>query len=200
MEPHSETTLPRNAALIVIDVQEGIDDPRNGRRNNPEAESNIERLLAAWRHTGRPVFHIHHHSTEPNSALRPGLPGAAVKPEAKPLADEPVIVKHVNSAFIGTDLEDRLRDRGIETVVMAGLTTNHCVSTSVRMAGNLGFRTYLAGDASAAFDRIEPDGVLYPAEEIHGVTLASLHGEFATVMNTDDVIDLAIRGQNGASG
>lgn len=180
--------LPDDAALVIIDVQQGWDDPTLGRRNNHGAEANTGRLLDAWRRTGRPVFHVQHLSREPGSPLRPGQPGVEIKALVRSGPDEPVIEKHVNSAFIGTDLEERLRRRGIETLVIAGLTTDHCVSTTTRMAGNLGFRTHLIGDATATFDRVGPDGTRYPAEAVQAVTLASLHGEFATVLDTDDIL------------
>jgi nicotinamidase-related amidase len=182
------TEALRAAALIVIDVQQGLDEPVWGTRNNPDAEANIARLLAAWRSAGAPIYHVHHNSVRPTSPLRPGQPGNAFKPEALPLAGEPVFEKTVNSAFIGTGLEQRLRDDGIERVVIAGLTTNHCVESSARMAANLGFDTWVVSDATATHDRTGPDGVHYSAETIHGVSLASLHGEFATVVDTAAVV------------
>jgi nicotinamidase-related amidase len=181
-------TLPRTAALIVIDVQTRMDHPKWGARNNPEAEINVARLISAWRESDRPIFHIQHLSTSEESPLRPGAPGVEFKEVVKPLWHEPVITKRVNSAFIGTDLEARLRQRGIGTVVICGLTTNHCVETTTRMAGNLGFETFIAGDACATFDRTGPDGVTYPAAQVHAVSLANLHGEFATVTSTAGII------------
>ena len=172
----------------MVDVQYGLDDPGYGRRNNPGAEANIARLLAGWRESNRPIFHIQHLSTREDSPLAPGGPGVEIKAEAKPLWHEPVITKRVNCAFVGTDLEARLRQRGIATLLICGLTTNHCVDATTRMAGDLGFTTYLAGDAAATFDRVGPDGVLYPAEQIHGVCLASLQDEFATVVTTDEAL------------
>lgn len=180
--------IPKNAVLIVIDVQKAFDDPRMGRRNNPHAEENIARLLEAWRASGRPVIHVRHDSVEPGSILRPGQPGNAIKIEAQPLEGEPVLGKRVNSAFIGTDLEQRLRSAGQETVVCVGLTTDHCVSTTARMAGNLGFRTVVVADATAAFDRQSYDGSTVPAAEIYRGALASLHGEFAEVTTTEAVL------------
>jgi isochorismate hydrolase len=138
--------LPDDAALVLIDVQRGFDDPVLGHRNNPEAEGNCARLLECWRRAGRPIFHAQHLSDEPNSPLRAGQPGAEFKDIVRPRGDEQVVQKRVNSAFIGTDLETRLRRRGISTLVLAGLTTDHCVSTTARMAGNLGFDTYVVGD------------------------------------------------------
>ena len=180
--------LPHATALIVIDVQQGFDHPKWGRRNNPGAEENVARLLAAWRESERQIYHIQHLSTAEDSPLQPGLPDVEIKEIAKPLWHEPVVTKRVNSAFIGTDLEARIRQRMIKTLVICGLTTNHCVETTTRMAGNLGFETYLAGDACATFDRVGQDGITYPAEQIHAVSLANVHGEFATVQTTDEII------------
>lgn len=184
------TEIAPNTALIIVDVQEGFDNPAWGARNNPQAEDNIARLLAAWRRTGRPVFHIQHLSVEPNSPLRPGQPGSAIKASVQPQGSEPVITKHVNSAFIGTDLEARLRAAGINSVVVVGLTTMHCVSTTARMAGNLGFSTLVVSDATAAFERTGHDGQQFPAQVVHDVALAELHGEFATVLDTDSLLQV----------
>lgn len=178
------------AALVLIDVQCGFDDAYWGERNNPQAEQNIARLLQDWRTACRPVIHVKHMSTEDNSPLRPEKPGNAFKPEASPLDTEPVFEKTVNSAFIGTRLEEHLQEHQIESLVIAGLTTDHCVSTSTRMAGNLGFRAYLVADACATFQRQGHDGKIYPAEEVHQVALASLHQEFATVLTTDAILAL----------
>ena len=183
------TALPQDAVLLLIDVQEGFDDPAWGRRNNPQAEENIAALLEAWRRTNRPIIHVQHLSVEPNSPLRPGQPGCEIKGVAQPSGDEPVVTKHVNSAFIGTGLEARLRQNNLDTLVIAGLTTDHCVSTTARMAGNLGFKAYVVADATATFDRVGYDGERLPAEEVHAVSLASLHGEFATVMETEILLE-----------
>jgi nicotinamidase-related amidase len=182
------TQLPANAALIVIDVQQAFNDPSWGERNNPQAEPNIARLLAGWRETGRPLFHIQHRSQRPGSLFHPDAVGFQVKPEAVPLAGEPVLYKNVNSAFIGTDLEQRLRDAGIATVVICGITTDHCCSTTTRMAGNFGFETFFVSDATATFERTGPDGQYFSAQLMHDTALASLHGEFATVVPTAGVL------------
>ncbi len=175
-------------ALMIIDVQKGLDDPSWGRRNNPGAESNIARLLAAWRQRRQPVIHIRHCSVAPNSPLRPELPGNAFKAEAQPLPGEKQFSKSVNSAFIGTGLAQYLEAQGISNLVMVGLTTDHCVSTSARMAANLGFVVTLIADATATFEREGPDGVLYSAEDIHNISLASLNGEFCKVRSTEAVL------------
>ena len=182
-------TLAANAALLIIDVQKGFDEPRWGRRNNPQMELRISELLSAWRANKRPVIHAKHMSVDPTSPLRPGQPGNDFKAEATPMPGEPVIEKCVNSCFIGTSLEADLRRSGLNTLVIAGITTNHCVSTTTRMAGNLGFTAWVVSDATATFDRVGPDGIRYTAEHIQAVALCDLHGEFATVVETQVVID-----------
>jgi len=182
--------LPQNTVLILIDVQQAFNDPSWGQRNNPAAESNIAALLAGWRRTQRPIIHVQHRSQRPDSLFHPNHPGFKVKPEAEPMSGEPLIYKNVNSAFIGTDLEQRLRTMGATTLVIAGITTDHCVSTTTRMAGNFGFETYLVGDATATFERRGPDGRLFNAEEMYDTALASLHGEFATVVTSTAVLNV----------
>ena len=157
-------------------------------RNNPKAESNVARLLAHWRRHGWPVFHIRHDSTDPNSHYRPGQAGNDFKPEAIPQAGETVIGKRANSAFIGTDLEARLRGAGHRTLLVAGVITNNSVEATVRMAGNLGFQTWLAADGCFTFGRKDWNGVMRSAEDVHALSLANLDGEYCTVTTTDAVL------------
>jgi nicotinamidase-related amidase len=166
--------------LIVIDVQRAFEDPAWGTRNNPGAERRIAEAIAGWRARGAPLIHVRHAS----AGFAPGTAAFDFKPEAVPAAGEPVITKNVNSAFIGTDLEARLRADGVERIALVGLTTDHCCSTTARMAGNLGFETWVLGDAMATFDRRAPDGEVIPADVIHRTALASLHDEFAEVLDT----------------
>ena len=180
--------LPANTALILIDVQQGFLDPRWGQRNHPEAEERIAALLAAWRAARMPLVHVRHASRSPGGAFRAGTPGFAFKPEAAPLEGETVITKEVNSGFIGTALERHLREGGIDTVVLCGLTTDHCVSTTARMAGNLGFDTIVVEDACATHERTGPEGRHFTAEEMHATALASLNGEFARVTGTAELL------------
>lgn len=186
--------LPANAGLLVVDVQQGFDHRSWGPRNNPDAEAQIGRVLELWRETKRPVFHIFHDSTSPQSPLRPNTDGNAPKPVAGPRAGEGVYRKTVNSAFIGTSLEADLQKAGIATLVVVGLTTNHCISTTVRMAGNLGFEVYLLSDATATFDRTGIDGRNRPAAEVHEAALSDLHGEFATVIDTESLLSFTHSG------
>ncbi len=180
---------PARTALIVIDMQKGFEEiaATGLSRNNPGAEAVVGRLLAAFRRAGCRIVHIRHASTEPDSVFRPERSGYAVMDVARERPGEPVVVKHVNSSFIGTDLEARLRDAGVDALVIAGATTNHCVETTTRMAGNLGFRTLLVRDACFTFDRTGPDGEHHRAADIHAMTLANLTGEFARIVTAADV-------------
>lgn len=181
--------LTDNTALIIIDVQDGLDDLSLGKRSNPDAERNMALLLADWRSNGRPIYHVQHMSTEPNSPLRPELPGNAIKRIVAPQGNEPVIQKKVNNAFVGTNLEERLREKGIQSVVVVGLTTEHCVSTTVRMASDLGFTTFVVADATASHEHSGYDGVHYSAEMVHTLSLVSIQDEFATILKTDQLLD-----------
>jgi nicotinamidase-related amidase len=179
------------AALLVIDVQRAIDaacHAADGPRNNPDAEKNIARLLAAWRRDNKPIIHIRHDSTSPASAYRPGQDGNDFKTEVAPFPGETVIAKQTNSAFIGTELERDLRSAGIDVLVVSGVSTNNSVETTIRMAGNLGFQTYLVADACFTFARRDFQGRLRTAEEVHSMSLANLHGEYCTVINTSDAL------------
>jgi nicotinamidase-related amidase len=176
--------------LILIDVQKGFDDPSWGRRNNPDADQNIEKLLTTFRKHKLPVIHIQHMSTEPQSTLRPHQVGNEFKAYAVPQLGEAVFQKTVNSAFIGTNLENHLKDLGSPTLIIAGITTNHCVSTTTRMAGNLGFSVFVSSDATHAFDFKSIEGKLLPAALMHEVGLAELNHEFATILSTTDILEL----------
>ena len=177
-----------NPALVVIDVQKGLDEPAFGNRNNPHAEANIAALLSAWRKRGLPVIHVRHCSVEPQSPLRPELPGNEFKKEARPLPGEAQFSKSANSAFIGTGLEQYLHEQDIASLTIVGLTTDHCVSASTRMASDLGFDVTVVADATAAHEHVGHNGVLYSADDIHDINLASLNGEFCAVRSTEDVL------------
>jgi nicotinamidase-related amidase len=183
--------LEAGAVLLLVDLQKAIDDPRWGRRSNPGLEANVARLLAAWRRTGRPVVHVRHDSTEPDSSYRPGQPGHGWKEEARPLPGEAVVAKRVNSAFIGTDLEARLRAGGHTRLVVLGVVTNNSVEATVRMAGNLGFDVAVVSDATATFDRRDLGGRPWPAEDVEALSLANLAGEYAEVVDTAEVLAAA---------
>lgn len=174
-------------ALILIDIQKAFDNIEywGGQRNNLNAESNAGELLTLWREHNLPIFHIRHCSSNPDSLLHETKEGNEFKDIVKPIGEEPIIKKNVNSAFIGTDLKERLDSANISTLVIVGLTTDHCVSTTTRMAGNFGYDTFLVSDATATFNKKGLEGQNFSADLIHETALASLNEEFATVVTTD---------------
>lgn len=177
--------------LILIDIQKGLDELGyyGGKRNNTCAEYNCKKLLKAFRAKGLPIVFIQHDSTNPNSPLYPGKPGHELKEEVAPEPGEIIFHKNVNSAFIGTTLEKWIHQNGWKKVIIAGLTTEHCISTSVRMSANLGFETILIHDATAAFQKVLPGGEVIDAELVHQVELANLRDEFAEIISTEELLD-----------
>ncbi|WP_101069260.1 isochorismatase family protein [Roseovarius salinarum] len=181
------------ATLLLVDFQSGFDAPDWGARNNPRAEANAAALLARWRDDRAPRVHVRHVSRTPGSPLSHAAGGVAFKPGLRPAPGEPVIEKTVNAAFIGTSLAEDLAADGCEALVICGLTTPHCVSTTVRMAANLGFAVTLAHDACAAFatnadtgwsdDPAPPD-----PQAVHAAAVSHLHGEFCTARATDAIL------------
>jgi nicotinamidase-related amidase len=184
-----------DAALLLIDVQVGVDDLThwggvNGRRNNPEAETTMLNLLSKWREQGLPVAFTRHDSVEDRSPLKLNLPSGDLKPGFSIADGDISIIKNVNSGFVGTSLHEEFRDRGITRLVIVGFFTNMCVETTVRMAGNMGYDTYLVPEGCATTNRIGPDGVDRDPELVHDMTVANLHGEFCTTLSPADAVDL----------
>lgn len=179
-----------NNALIIIDVQKAFDDKKWGNRNNLSAEENISKILTLWRKKGWQVIHIQHMSDNPSSIFHPKNEGFSIKELVEPIEGEVIITKKVNSSFIGTNLEEFLKLNHKRTLVITGLTTPHCVSTTTRMSGNLGFNTYLISDATAAFGMRDQNENYYDAETIHNTSLATLNEEFATILTTEQLINV----------
>jgi len=169
-------------------VQRAIDDPSWGRRNNPEAEANIGRLLDRWRARGWPVVHVQHVSRDPASTFRPGQPGVEFKPATAPRPNELVVVKHTPSAFAATQFGAVLEERRARHLIVTGFITNNSVETTVRVAATLGFQVQVVADATATFDRRDLAGRLWRAEDVHALSLSNLSGEYADVVTTDDVL------------
>src|SRR3954466_7251476 len=181
--------VEKEKALIIVDLQKAFDDKKWGERNNLHAEENISKILQLWREKGWLVIHIQHTSDNPNSVFHPMNESFAIKEIVEPIDEEVIFTKKVNSSFIGTNLEEHLIVNEISTVVITGLTTPHCVSTTTRMSGNLGFNTYLISDATAAFGLKDQNDRYYDAETIHNISLATLHDEFATILTTERLIN-----------
>lgn len=176
------------AVLLPIDMQVGFDQPRWPARWNRDCEDNGRALLALWRDKGLPIIHVRHDSAEPGSPFAPGTPGNRLRPGFEPLAGEPLVTKSVNSAFIGTDLDLRLRRLGADTVVAFGISTDMCVSTTVRVGANLGWKMVLVPDACDCFDLPDGRGGTIPAKAVHDAHVATLAYEFCKAMTTAELL------------
>jgi nicotinamidase-related amidase len=178
-----------NTALVVVDVQDAFDDAEYwGRRNNPDCEANVAALIAAWRGAGRPLVFVKHEFETHDHAFKDVVTG------------EPhlLVSKTVNSAFYGRpDLDGWLRERGIAAIAVCGISTDHCVETTVRMGANLGYDVLLPLDATHTFDRTGPDGTVMTADELARATATSLHEEFATITRTEDLTKALSRACEG---
>jgi len=177
------------AVLLFIDLQRAIDHPSWGQRNNPKADANLVKLLALWRRSGWPVWHVRHDSLDADSHYRPGQPGHDFRPETAPLPGEKIVAKQTNSAFVGTSLEADLRARGDRRLVVAGVITNNSVEATVRMAGNLGFEAFLVEDACFTFGRADYRGTFRTADDVHAMSLANLDGEYCRVVTARELLD-----------
>lgn len=195
----SETTpvpaIADNAALVLIDIQNGFDDAAWG-RPSPDASAAQDRmreLAHRWSESGRPLVVVRHDSTSSASPLRPGQPGNDVVAWVAELRADVLVTKTVNSAFIGEpDLDGWLRGRGVGQIIVIGIQTNMCVETTSRMGGNLGYDVIVPIDATSTFDLAGPDGAVMSAEDLARATATNLHGGgFATVTSASVILATA---------
>ena len=187
----------RTTALLLVDVQKGVNEVKyyggqSGKRNNHSAEENMRCLLAEWRRLGKRVAFTRHNSREINSPLKLELETGNQIEGLEINGPDIVVEKDVNSGFIGTSLELELRRSGINRLVVMGFYTNYCIETTVRMAGNLGFDTYLVHDACAAVNTLGHDGEYYEPDLVHNMSIASLHGEFCTAISKEVAMRLCL--------
>ena len=184
--------IRKNPALILVDVQKAFleKDYPGINRNNHDAEFICGNILSKWRELKLPIVHVRHSSTNPDSKLHKSKPGFEFNDYVKPLDNEVVLTKKVNSAFIGTKLDNILYNMNIKTLVFVGMTTNHCISSTVRMSGNLGFETYLISDSTACYDTMGMDGKMIDCNIIYESSIANLSKEFATIINSNKLFSL----------
>lgn len=182
--------ISRQAALLVIDMQKGMQADSLPRRNNVDAEDNIGALLDAWRETKRPVVHVRHISRSPESVFRPGQRGAEFQARFAPLAPEHVVEKNVPDAFAATGLERWMRVREIGQLVVTGVATNNSVESTARTAGNLGFATIVASDATFAFDQCDLAGRVWVAEDVHMLSLTNLALDYASIHSSAEILSV----------
>ncbi len=188
----NKNLIKKNPALILVDVQKAFleKDYPGINRNNHDAEFICGNILSKWRELKLPIIHVRHSSTNPDSKLHKSKPGFEFNDHVKPLDNEVVLTKKVNSAFIGTKLENILNNMNINTLVFIGMTTNHCISSTVRMSSNLGFETYLISDSTACYNTMGIDGKMIDCNIIYESSLANLSKEFAIIINSNKLFSL----------
>jgi nicotinamidase-related amidase len=175
-------------ALLLIDIQRdyfpGGAYPLVGSDRAADAAAGA---LCRFREGSEPVVHVQHVWDEPEATfMRPGTPGVEHDPRVAPSGGEAVIVKDHPNAFIGTDLEQRLRNDGIDQLVVAGMMTSMCVDATVRAAADLGFGVTVLGDACAA-PELSHGGVTVAGEHVHAAFLAALADGYASVVETNEL-------------
>ncbi|MBX2830439.1 MAG: isochorismatase family protein [Rhodospirillales bacterium] len=182
-------TLGNDTALIVLDVQKAIDDPRWKSKNNPGYADVIAKLLAKFRAANLPVIHVRHEEANPASTFYANGPGQPFKDQATPMDGETIITKSVNCAFIGTELETHLRDRGITRLIFTGVVIHNSMDVSIRAAHCLGFECHLPLDATTAIDVIDTHGKRFDAQTVFDLYAAVLASEYCQLTSSTDVIN-----------
>lgn len=178
-----------HAVLLPIDMQQAFDSSPWPRRWNGSVDENGLALLGKWREAGRPIIHVRHDSIVEGSTLAPGSEGNRFRPGFEPLAGEALLSKSVNSAFIGTDLDLRLKRLGARHVIAFGISTDMCVSTTIRTGANMGWDMILAPDACDCFDLPDGNGGTIAAELVQAAHVATLGFEFCRLWSTRELLD-----------
>jgi len=180
--------LDRDTALVIIDVQNAMDSPQWGKRNNPELIPNLRRVLERWRELGWPAYLIADDSPNPDSPYHPGQPGNDFKHELAPVDGEHVVRKTTGSAFVGTGLEFQLRQAGHQTLVVGGFMTNKCVEATVRGAGDLGFTVYVLADGTATVGQSDRRGHWLEADDVHERALSNMRARHTHVIDVEELL------------
>lgn len=175
-------------ALIVIDQQKGLDHPKLGARNNPDAQSEMLGLLRLWRERNWPIVHVKHRSKQRESVFWPEQEGFEFKEEFKPKNAELVIEKSVPCAFTNNMLEGALKRLGVSEIVIVGAVTNNSVESTARTGGNLGYTVYVVENSCFTFAKPDYYGKARTADDVHAMSLANLHGDYATVLSSSQLI------------
>ena len=176
-------------ALVLIDIQK--DYFPGGKRElflPVAAAEHAKALLAYFRQNDMDVFHVQHISkNEKADFFRPNTEGIEIHPLVSPLASESVFVKHYPDAFWDTGLEQALRAKQIDTLVICGMMSHMCIDTSVRAAKRLHFDVLLAEDACTT-KNLNWRNTLIPATTVHQTMMAALGGTFAKVETTEAIL------------
>lgn len=180
--------LTTKTALLIIDVQndyfeEGL-FPLEGA---VEALENITTILELFRQGQLKVIHVKHVSLREDAPFfRPNTKGCEIHSLLTPREDEAVVIKHKPDSFSGTSLDKLLKEQEIETLVVVGMMSHHCVDTTVRSASN-DYKMVVIHDGCAT-RALRFQNEMIQADIVHKTMMAALQG-FANVMSTDALLD-----------
>jgi nicotinamidase-related amidase len=170
----------RDACLVLIDLQYEYLAGPIALPDAKAAIANTARLLARARAAGTSIFHIAHKG-RPGGLFDRSAERGAIVAELTPQAGEPVIEKGLPNAFAGTDLQARLAATERKDIILAGLMTHMCVSSTARAGLDLGFRITVDADSCATRDLPDGRGGTIAAATIHDIALAELSDRFAII-------------------
>ncbi|MGK9184751.1 cysteine hydrolase [Priestia filamentosa] len=179
-----------STALIIVDIQNDYFPNGKMELNNPEkAAANAVKVLEWFRENNKDnIFHIQHIASSPELGFfLPNTEGAELHKTVLPLEHENIIVKNFPNSFLKTDLESKLREKGVTKVVVVGMMTHMCIDATVRAAVDLGFETTLIEDACATRELSYQDKVV-PAEQVHYAFVSALDSMYANVISTEDFL------------
>ena len=174
-------------AILVVDLQNEYWPQGNFPLAGIEAAAaNAARVIAHARDKGDLVVNIRHQMPG-GPIFVPGSDGVRINDAVLPQGDEPVITKNFPNSFRETGLDDMLKDKGIEDVVVVGAMSHMCVDATVRAANDLGYQTTTIHDACATRD-LEFNGVTTRAAQVHAAYMAALAFLYGEVTDTDEFI------------
>jgi Amidases related to nicotinamidase len=178
-------------ALLLVDIQNDYFPGGKNELAEPiAAAENARLLLDTFRGKHMQIVHVRHESIRPGATFfLPGTPGAGFYDLVNPQEGEVVITKNFPNSFRATELLSMLRDAKIDRLVVCGMMTHMCIDTSVRAAYDHGFEILLAQDACATKD-LTFDGRTIPAEGVQRAFLGAIHGTFAKVIPTEQILTI----------
>lgn len=186
----SDRIVPiERSALLVVDFQDSfkLNSSRWERRSNPGFEAKVDRLIRAWREAGLPVIFFLH--TDPDPGFETSNPAFKLMDFLSPNPDEPVLVKNTRNAFTSTNLQEILKEKGVERLVVTGISTEQCCETTTRVAADLGYDVDFVTEATVSFPIADPEtGEELSTDDIVRRTEFVLRRRFARIATVDGLV------------
>ncbi|MDK1704139.1 cysteine hydrolase family protein [Serratia rubidaea] len=184
-------------ALIVIDIQNEYYAGKGfrGKMVIPDGRAVLEnsKKLVDFAHKHHmPVYFVRHVGAKGGPLFAEGSVYAEFHQELQPTAQDAVIAKATPSAFVATDLDAQLKKQGVTTLLVAGLMTHMCVSSTARDAVPLGYSVLIAGDATATRDLDDGVGGVVDHRVLQRAALAGVADVFAEIHSTQDILSLPV--------